>query len=146
MKISNEDLRFEYMRGQGAGGQHKNKTSSCVRVTHLPTGIQVTIDGRHQGRNKKKALRVLEDRLRDQKEEKKAEKKKSRRDRVIHERKIIRTYDYSRGLVTDHRTKKTATIKQIMEKGRLDLIQPDENYGRCKLPDTSTYGEGEKLH
>lgn len=113
------------MRGQGKGGQHRNKTDSCVRVTHIPTGTSVIIDGRHQGRNKKKALRVLQERLNDIEEGERASKKKARRDRVIHERKIIRTYDYSRGVVVDHRTRKTASIKQIMEKGRLDLLYPD---------------------
>jgi len=121
--IPKEEIKIEYTKGKGPGGQHKNKTSSCVKMTHIPTGITVTIDGRHQGRNKKKAFREMEDRLLQLKLDQQAGKKKARRDRVIHERNVVRTYDYSRGLVTDHRTNKTASIKEIMIKAKLDKLR-----------------------
>jgi len=120
--IPKKDMRIETMRGQGPGGQHKNKTDSMVRVTHIPTGVVVSVDGRHQHRNRKRAIAELEHRLRELKLQQQAAQTKANRDAKIHDRTIVRTYDYSRGLVTDHRTKQTASIKAIMRKGRLDLL------------------------
>lgn len=123
MKIPKKDLKIETMRGQGKGGQHKNKTDSMVRVTHIPTGISASIDGRDQHQNKKKAIKLLEKRLIEAKKDKIAQEKKEHRDYKIHNTKRIRTYDYSKGLVKDHRTGKTATIKDVVEKGKLDLLK-----------------------
>lgn len=120
--IPKDDIRIEYTKGKGPGGQHKNKVETMVRVTHIPTGIVVTVDGRHRSRNQKQALAELERRVRESRLQQKAAQKKAHRDAKIHDRTIIRTYDFSRGLVTDHRTKKSAPIKQVMGKGRLDLI------------------------
>jgi peptide chain release factor 1 len=117
-----QDLRIEYTRGKGAGGQHKNKTSSCVKITHLPTGIQVMEDGRDQHKNKKVALKKLEARLESEKMRALAKKKKADRDHKIHNSVIIRTYDYTRNVVVDHRTEKTAPLKRVMKKGRIDLL------------------------
>jgi peptide chain release factor 1 len=122
MNIPKKDLKFEYMRGQGKGGQHRNKTDSCVRVTHIPSGISVTIDGRNQHQNKKKALAELEERLKQSINERKADAKKAERDEKIRETKTIRTYDYKSGLVKDHRTGKTASLKEVLKKGNLDLL------------------------
>jgi protein subunit release factor A len=120
--IPKKDLRIETIRGKGPGGQHKNKTDSMVRVTHIPTGVVVSVDGRHQHHNRKRAIAELERRLRESKLQQQAAQKKANRDAKIHDRTTVRTYDYSRGLVTDHRTKKTAPIKAIMKKGRLDIL------------------------
>lgn len=57
--MNKKDVKIETFRGKGKGGQHKNKTDSCVRATHIPTGISVTIDGRDQHKNKREALRRL---------------------------------------------------------------------------------------
>ena len=122
MNIPKKDLKIETMRGQGKGGQHRNKTDSCVRITHIPTGINATVDGRHQGKNKKLAMKELYIRLQELKDNKKAQKKKHKRDIVIHERNIVRTYDYKKGIVYDHRTGKHASLKQIM-KGKLELLK-----------------------
>lgn len=124
--INKKDIKIETMRGTGAGGQHKNKTDSCVRITHIPTGISVTIDGRKQGQNKKKALKILEDKLNLAKEEKKAEEKKQKRDKLIKDKKYIRTYDYKKQIVKDHRTGKTAPLKKVLEEGMFDLLHPDQ--------------------
>lgn len=124
MTLNPKDVKIETMRGQGAGGQHKNKTSSCVRVTHKPTGLSVIIDGRKQGQNKKKALCVLQERLDALEADRKATAKKAKRDEAIKSEGYIRTYDFKKGIVTDHRTKKTATIKQVLLKGRFDLLNP----------------------
>jgi peptide chain release factor 1 len=117
---------METTKGKGKGGQRKNKVETAVRVTHIPTGISVFIDGRNQNQNKKKALAILEKRVQEFFDEERAALKKQHRDKKIHERDIIRTYNYSRDSVKDHRTKKTASIKNIMEKGRLDLLREQE--------------------
>ena len=125
MKINKKDLKIETMRGSTkAGGQHLNKTDSCVRVTHLPTGISVIENSRNQHQNKKKAIKKLEKKLRELEEDERARIKKSRRDKVIKETNIIRTYDYKLDKVTDHRTGKSASIKDVVKKGKIDLISP----------------------
>ncbi len=121
--IKKTDIVFEFTKGKGPGGQHRNKTSSAVRATHAPTGITVFIDGRDQHKNKRKAIRVLDQRVCDAMEAEIAKKKKLHRDHKIHNTKTVRTYDFSRGVVTDHRSKRVASLKNVLEKGRLDLLQ-----------------------
>jgi peptide chain release factor 1 len=123
MGLSRKDIKIEITKGQGPGGQHRNKTSSTVKATFIPLGITVTINGRHQGKNKRKALSVLEERVDEHKVAEQAKDKKARRDHLIHNSVVIRTYDYSSGLVKDHRTGKKASLKQVMQKGRIDLLR-----------------------
>ena len=63
IKIDPRDLDWKFTRGTGPGGQHKNKTDSCVNLTHIPTGIKVKVDGRSQWSNKEVALTVLRNRI-----------------------------------------------------------------------------------
>lgn len=65
-EFSMQDIRFETMRSSGAGGQHVNKTESCVRVTHIPSNTVVIIGAhRSQHQNKTLAVAILMDRLKD---------------------------------------------------------------------------------
>jgi len=66
VQINEKDLDWKFTRGTGPGGQHKNKTDSCVNLTHMPTGIKVKVDGRSQTSNKVDALFVLKARLKEQ--------------------------------------------------------------------------------
>jgi len=120
--MGKKDIKIEFLKGQGPGGQRKNKVETACRVTHIPTGIQAYVDSRSQLQSKKLALKELETRLDEYARELKAKARKANRDKKIHERDIIRTYNYSRGEVKDHRTKKTASIKEVMKKGRIDLL------------------------
>jgi peptide chain release factor 1 len=121
--LQQKDLKIERITGSGPGGQHRNKTASCVRVTHIPTKITVTIDGRNQHQNLKEALKELEKRLLELKEKQQAEIKKIRRDLAIKESETIRTYNFQRGTVKDHRTGKIGSIKEILIKGNLDKLR-----------------------
>ncbi len=61
--INKKDLKIETLKGKGKGGQRKNKVETAVRITHLPTGITAYVDGREQAKNKKLALKEIEQRL-----------------------------------------------------------------------------------
>lgn len=69
IRINEKDLDWKFSRGSGAGGQHRNKTDTCVDLTHLPTGIKVRIDGRSQASNKQNALSILRIRIKEQRRE-----------------------------------------------------------------------------
>jgi len=82
--MNDKDIKLEYYRGKGPGGQHKNKVATACRATHIPTGITVCIDGRKRGQNTKNALQELKTRVAQVKADEKAAVKKSRRDKAIY--------------------------------------------------------------
>ena len=126
LEIDPKDLKIDTFRSSGAGGQHINKTSSAIRVTHIPTGTVVECqDERSQYKNKDKALKVLRARLLDAKvtaqhDEISAERKSQVGSGDRSER--IRTYNYPQSRVTDHRIGLTLYKLDDILGGDLDEI------------------------
>jgi peptide chain release factor 1 len=121
--IKKNEIKIEYMRGTGPGGQNKNKVNSACRVTHIPTGITSYCDERDQGTSRKKAMAELEQRIQEAKDNIKAADKKARRDDAIHNTPIIRTYDFKRGIVKDHKSGKEVSLRKILDKGMIELLR-----------------------
>lgn len=114
---------MEYMRGTGPGGQNRNKIESACRITDHATGITAYADCRTREASYRSALAELEKRIREAKAAVLARDRKARRDVAIHDHTVVRTYNYSRDEVKDHRTGKTAPIKEILEKAKLERLR-----------------------
>ena len=124
VEIRDEDIRVDTYRSSGAGGQHINKTSSAIRITHFPTGIVVTCQNeRSQHMNKDKAMQMLKAKLYMLKQEENAEKLSDIRGDVkeIGWGNQIRSYvmqPYT--MVKDHRTnEESGNVDAVMD-GALD--------------------------
>ena len=132
--IEDKDLKIDVYRSTGPGGQSVNTTDSAVRITHVPSGIVVSMqDEKSQLQNKQKAMRVLRARLYEaERDRQQAELAASRRSQVgTGERaEKIRTYNFPENRLTDHRVKHTVhRLDQVLE-GDLqeftDTLQAEE--------------------
>src|SRR5213592_1070468 len=139
VKIEDKDLRIDVFRSGGPGGQSVNTTDSAVRVTHLPTGLEVKCqDQKSQLQNKIKALEILRARLLDRMlAEQEAARARERRAQVGtgDRSQKIRTYNFPQNRITDHRIGFTThDLAEVMDG------KPDELIAALRLA-----GEKERL-
>ncbi|KAF8954711.1 hypothetical protein BDZ97DRAFT_1674230 [Flammula alnicola] len=125
--FSMDDIKLEVMRSRGAGGQHVNKTESAVRLTHIPTGITVSMqDERSQHQNRRRAFQVLRSRLMDRKLTREMEERRASRRNLVRgadRSEKIRTYNYAQDRVTDHRIGLTMkNLTSVMEGDGLQIF------------------------
>jgi peptide chain release factor 1 len=126
IRIDPNELEIDVYRSSGPGGQSVNTTDSAVRMTHKPTGLVVTCqDEKSQLQNKEKALRILRSRLLElEREEQAQEVSSTRRDQVKGggRSEKVRTYNFKKNRVTDHRVGVTLhSLDQVLA-GQIDHI------------------------
>ncbi len=129
IELEENDLRIDYYRSSGPGGQSVNTTDSAVRITHEPTDITVSCqDEKSQHKNKDRAMKILRARLKEEMERKKRrEREEKRRSQVGSgdRSEKIRTYNFPQGRVSDHRINLTIHQLESVLDGELDqLIEP----------------------
>ncbi|MDO4912105.1 MAG: peptide chain release factor 1 [Lactobacillus sp.] len=135
--IDPKDIRVDVYRSSGAGGQHINKTSSAVRMTHLPTGIVVAMqDQRSQQQNREKAMEILKTRVYDYYESQNQASYDAERKSAVgtgDRSERIRTYNYPQNRVTDHRIGLTLNkLDRIMEGDLGEVIDALILYNQTK--------------
>ena len=126
LEINPTDLKIDYFRASGAGGQHINKTESAVRITYLPTNVVVECqDERSQHKNKDKAMKILRSRIYEAMQEEQDAKIASERKMQVgtgDRSERIRTYNYPQGRITDHRIGLTLYRLEDVLNGNLDEV------------------------
>lgn len=125
--INPNDLKIEVFRAGGHGGQCVNTTDSAVRITHIPTGISVSMqDEKSQHKNKDKAMKILKSRIYEAElEAQQAQNKEARKSQVGSgdRSERIRTYNYPQNRLSDHRINITLySLEEIMLSGNLDSV------------------------
>jgi peptide chain release factor 1 len=124
VKINQNDLRIDTFCSSGPGGQSVNTTYSAVRITHMPTGVVVSMqDEKSQIKNREKAMRVLRARLQELEEQKQHEAQASERRSMVgsgDRSEKIRTYNFKENRVSDHRIQLTIHQLDLVMEGALD--------------------------
>lgn len=119
----NKEFKIKYSRGSGPGGQHKNKVETCVEIVHVPTGLKERCqDTRSRARNEKIALYRLDVKITALHYEEAERKRNEARKEQIKDKKAIRTYNFARNEVVDHRTGSRANLRRFLD-GDLGLLK-----------------------
>lgn len=136
IKIEEKDLRIDVFRSSGPGGQSVNTTDSAVRITHIPTGVVVSMqDEKSQHKNRAKAMKILRSRIYEAEREKLEKERSAQRKGQVgtgDRSERIRTYNFSQSRITDHRINVSIhSITEIVLEGKLDkfvdpLIEDDQ--------------------
>jgi peptide chain release factor 1 len=126
IKINQNDLRIDTFCSSGPGGQSVNTTYSAVRITHMPSGLVVSMqDEKSQIKNREKAMRVLRSRLQEMEEQKQHDAMASERKSMVgsgDRSEKIRTYNFKENRVSDHRIGMTLHQLDLVMEGALDEI------------------------
>ncbi len=126
IEIYENDLKIDFYRSSGPGGQSVNTTDSAVRITHKPTEITVSCqDEKSQHKNKARAMRILRARIKEKLEkEKQKERAQARKGQIGSgdRSEKIRTYNFPQGRVSDHRINLTVHQLEKILDGELDII------------------------
>lgn len=123
--LNRSEVRRIFTRGTGAGGQHKNTTDSRVVLTHMPSGIEIRVDGRNQHQNEREAWEVLEQKLKDKYMKELYSQVDEDRNSQIgggERGNKKRTYRVRDNIVIDHTTNKKAQLKDVI-RGRIELLK-----------------------
>lgn len=119
ISLPQNELEISFVNAGGPGGQHQNKTESAVRMKHIPTGIQVFINGRDQHANKRDALSILSAKVNEHyAQQTKAEYNAHKKNQMGSKSRgsKVRTYNFIKSRVVDHQSgKKTSNIKAVMK-------------------------------
>lgn len=130
VQINPNDLKIDVYRSSGCGGQSVNTTDSAVRITHIPTGLSVSVqDEKSQHKNKDKAMKILKARIYEQELAKQQDENSAERKLQVgtgDRSGRIRTYNYPQNRITDHRIGLTLyRLEEIMLSGGFDdIIDP----------------------
>jgi len=135
--VTKKDVTFTPIGSTGPGGQNVNKNSTGVRAVHNPSGITVVIRTRSLQNSKKKAIEEIRKRLAQEKQAAGDRHRKARWRAAINDRKVIRTYDFKRQEVRDHRTGTRAPLQEVLggNIGKLGVMMYFEQLRRQALED-----------
>ena len=127
LKIEDKDLRIDVFRAGGHGGQSVNTTDSAVRITHLPTGITVSMqDEKSQHKNKSKAMKILRSRILEAELQRQQQERSSERKKMVgsgDRSEKIRTYNFPQNRITDHRVNITLyKLDKVMDGDIAEII------------------------
>lgn len=126
IEINEKDIDIKTQRGSGPGGQHRNKTDTAVRATHIPTKISCFIDGRSQKQNKEKAINVLKSKVLSYYNDignKNLSDKRSCNVNLGKRGNKLRTYCFDKNIIIDHINKKKINKLKKVISGNLLLIK-----------------------